>query len=88
MLSLFNCQLFDLSIVKTIATFAHVVADTMATPAPLGPPLDEATYDTLESAKAALQSHARDNGYRISIMSSRDQRTLYSCAKGGKSRDP
>ena len=53
-----NCQLFDLSIVNTIATFAHVFADTMATPAPLGLPPDEATYDTLESAKAALQSHA------------------------------
>jgi hypothetical protein len=50
----------------------------MATHAPLGPPPGEAV---LECAKAALQSHARGNGDGISVMSSRDSRTLYGCAK-------
>jgi hypothetical protein len=53
----------------------------MATPATLGLPLDEATYDTSECAKAALQSDAQDNGNGASVMPSRDSRTLYGCAK-------
>jgi hypothetical protein len=76
-----NCQLFELSIFNTSATFALVAVDTIATPATLGPPLDEATYDTSECAKAALQSYARDNGDGISVMPSRDSRTVYGCAK-------
>jgi hypothetical protein len=59
----------------------------MATPAPLGLPLDEATYATPEAVKAALQSHAQDNGYGVSVSSSKDQRIYYACAKGGKYRD-
>ena len=59
----------------------------MATPAPLGLPLDEAIYTTPEAVKAALQSHARDNGYGVSVSSSKDQRIYYACAKGGKYRD-
>ena len=39
----------------------------MATPAPLGLPLEEATYATPAAVKAALQSHARDNGYGVSV---------------------
>jgi hypothetical protein len=54
----------------------------MATPAPLGLPLDEATYATPGAVKAALQSHARDNGYGVSVSSSKDQRIYYACAKG------
>jgi hypothetical protein len=59
----------------------------METPAPLGPPPDEVVYCTLEAAKSALQNHARENGYGISVMSSRELRTAYGCAKGGKYRD-
>jgi hypothetical protein len=59
----------------------------MATPTPLGLPPNEAIYGTLEPAKATLQSHAQDNSYGVSVMSFRDQRTLYSYAKGGKYRD-
>ena len=73
-----HCQLFKLSIFNTFATFALAVADTMATHAPLGPSPGEAI---LECAKATLRSHARGNGDGISVMSSRDSRTLYGCAK-------
>ena len=59
----------------------------MATPTPLSLLPNEVIYDTLEAAKAALQSHAQDNEYGISVISSRDSRTTYSCAKGGKYRD-
>jgi hypothetical protein len=38
---------------------------------PLGPPPDEIVYCTLEAAKSALQNHARENGYGVSVMSSR-----------------
>ena len=50
----------------------------MDTHAPIGPPPGEAI---LECAKAALQGHARGNGDGISVLSSRDSRTLYGCAK-------
>ena len=59
----------------------------MAIPAPLGPAPDGATYDTLECAKAALQSHPRDNGYGISIMSSRDSRALCGCVNDENEAD-
>jgi len=36
----------------------------MGTTAPHSPPPDEAVYSALESAKAALRSHAQDNGYQ------------------------
>jgi hypothetical protein len=38
--------------------------------APLGPPPDEAIYKDPDAVKAALQAHARDNGYGISVTSS------------------
>jgi hypothetical protein len=59
----------------------------MATPAPLGPPLEEAIYADAKAVQAALQSHARDNGYGISIASSKKDKVYYGCAKGGKYRD-
>jgi hypothetical protein len=59
----------------------------MATPAPLGLPFDEATYTTPEAVKAALQNHARDNSYGVSVSSSENQRIYYACAKRGKYRD-
>jgi hypothetical protein len=59
----------------------------METLAPLGPPPDEIVYSTLEAAKSALQNHARENGYGVSVVSSRETRTAYGCAKGGKYRD-
>jgi hypothetical protein len=59
----------------------------MATPAPLGPPPDEAIYEDIPAVKAALQKHAREHGYSISVGSSRDQRAYYSCSKGGKYQD-
>jgi hypothetical protein len=37
----------------------------------------------LDAAKASLQAHARDNGYRIAIESSDKQQTFYGCSKGG-----
>jgi hypothetical protein len=84
---LHHSQLFDSSSSTTLPLFDLVDADAMATPAPLGLPPDEATYTTLEDVKAALQSHARDNGYGISVTSSRDQRIYYAYTKGGKYRD-
>ena len=53
----------------------------------LSEPPDKATYDTSESAKAALQSHPRDNGYGISIMSSRDSRALCGCVNDENEAD-
>lgn len=53
----------------------------------LSQPPDEATYDTSESAKAALQSHARGNGYGISFLSSRDSRALCGCIKDENKAD-
>jgi hypothetical protein len=47
-----------------------VVVDSMATPAPLGPPPDEAIYEDLQAVKAALQEHARQHGYSITVSSS------------------
>jgi hypothetical protein len=55
--------------------------------APLGPAPDEAIYADPDAVKAALQAHARENGYAVSVTSSRDQRIIYKCAKGGKYRD-
>jgi hypothetical protein len=55
----------------------------MATPAPLGPPPDEATYKDLQAVKAALQEHAGHHGYSITVTSSREQRAVYMCSKGG-----
>jgi hypothetical protein len=59
----------------------------MATPAPLGPPLEEAIYADTKAVQAALQSHARDNRYRIAVTSSKKDKVYYICTKGGKYRD-
>ena len=34
-----------------------------------------------------FKSHARDNGYGISVTSSKKEKVYYGCAKGGKYRD-
>jgi hypothetical protein len=52
---------------STITTFDIVIANTIATLSPLSLPPDKVIYSILEAAKAALQNHARDNGYGISI---------------------
>jgi len=59
----------------------------MATPAPLGPLFDEAVYKDFATIKAALQEHARINGFAISVHSSREQRAIFKCTKGGKYDD-
>jgi hypothetical protein len=60
----------------------------MAPPtAPLGPLLAEAIYPSSTAAKAALQEHARVNGYGIGIESSTQKRIFFRCAKGGKYDD-
>jgi hypothetical protein len=65
-----------------------VLPDIMAPPtAPLGPPLAEAIYPDSTAAKAALQEHARVNGYGIGIDSSTQKRLFFRCAKGGKYDD-
>jgi hypothetical protein len=51
---------------------------------PLGPSLAEAIYSNSTTAKAALQEHARINGYGIGIHSSTQKRVFFRCAKGGK----
>lgn len=56
----------------------------MATPAPLGPQLPDGLYPDLDAVKAALQVHARGNGYGVAIESSRMDRTFWRCSKGGK----
>jgi hypothetical protein len=60
----------------------------MSTPAlplaPLSPALPEATYPTLEAVKAALQAHARGNGYAITVKSADSRRGFYMCSKSGK----
>ena len=65
----------------------HLAINAMATPAPLGPPPEEAIYADAKAVQAALQSHARDNGYGISVTSSKKEKVYYGCAKGGKYRD-
>jgi hypothetical protein len=55
--------------------------------APLSPPPDDAEYPDQAAAKASLQAYGRAYGYSISVESSRHQRTVYSCSKGGKYRD-
>jgi hypothetical protein len=59
----------------------------MATPAPLAPPPDEAIYEDLQAVKAALQEHAGQHGHSITVGSSREQRAVYICSKGGKYND-
>ena len=59
---------------------------------PLGPLPPKAIYPTPEALFAALQSHARDNGYAISKDSTSTVRRVYICSKGGrynpKGKDP
>jgi hypothetical protein len=38
----------------------------------LGPAPDEAIYIDLNTVKAALQAHAQENGYAVSVTSLRD----------------
>lgn len=55
-----------------------VPLDIMASPtAPLGPPLAEAIYPDPTAAKAALQEHARVNGYGTGIDSSTQKRVFF-----------
>jgi hypothetical protein len=56
----------------------------MANLAPLGDPVAEAVYADLPAAKAALQEHAKANGFAVSVDSSNAQRAFYICTKGGK----
>jgi hypothetical protein len=55
--------------------------------AALGPPPDEAIYKDPETAKIALQDHARRNGYSIAVASSKGPRVIYKCSKSGKYQD-
>jgi hypothetical protein len=61
----------------------HVVVDIVATLATLSPPPNEPIYKDLKAVRAALQRHARHHGYNITAASSRDQRAVYMCSKGG-----
>jgi hypothetical protein len=56
----------------------------MASPAPLGPLVAEGVFTNPQAAKAALQEHAKNNGYAISVDSSNIKRVFYICTKGGK----
>jgi hypothetical protein len=56
----------------------------MATPAPLGPAIAETVYDDPKAVKDALQAHAGQNGYSITISSSNERRVFYMCSKSGK----
>ena len=53
----------------------------------LGPLLTEAIYPSSTAAKAALQEHARVNGYGIRIELSTQKRIFFRCAKRGKYDD-
>jgi hypothetical protein len=55
----------------------------MAMPAPLGPAIVEAIYKDPPAVKDALQVHAAQNGYSISIQSSSKRRVFYMCLKSG-----
>jgi hypothetical protein len=61
-------------------------------PAPLSPAIAEALYENLKAAKDALQVHAAQNGYSITVQSSSECRVFYMCSKGsnydGKGKDP
>lgn len=56
----------------------------MASPAPLGPSITEGVFSDPKAAKAALQEHAQENCYAISVDSSNPRRVFYICTKGGK----
>ena len=52
--------------------------------APLKPLVTKAVYTNPIAVRAALQEHARVNGYGIAVESSSKKRVFYRCAKGGK----
>ena len=56
-------------------------------PGPLGPALDEAIYEDPSAIKAALQAHAKENGYAVSYNSSVSTRVVYVCSKHGSHND-
>ena len=56
---------------------------SMATLAPLGPAIAEAIYKDPPTVKDALQAHAAQNGYSISVQSSSERRVFYMCSKSG-----
>ena len=56
----------------------------MANLAPLGSPFAEAVLPDLLAVKAALQDHAKGNGFAISVDSSNAQQAFYIYTKGGK----
>ena len=56
----------------------------MATLAPLGPAIAETVYDDPKAVKDALQAHAGQNGYSITVSSSNERRVFYMCSKSGK----
>src|SRR5208282_2375143 len=58
--------------------------ETPTQPAPLGPPPAEVTYSDIATAKAALWSHARKNGFAVSVHSSDARRVIIKCSKSGK----
>jgi hypothetical protein len=68
--------------------FAVAVA-TMETLAPLGspPPVHNTIQADPATLKSILQDHGGDNGYSIAVGSSKAQRIIYKCSKGGKYRD-
>ena len=53
-------------------------------PKPLGTAFNEAIYTSPAAVRAALQAHAKGNGYAISTTSSTSTRVVFSCSKGGK----
>jgi hypothetical protein len=54
---------------------------------PLGPAPPVGQYASTDDIKGALQAHARDNGYAISVDSKTPERAGWICSKGGKYND-
>jgi hypothetical protein len=56
----------------------------IATLEPLGPAIVETVYDDPKAVKDALQAHAGQNEYSITISSSNERQVFYMCLKSGK----
>lgn len=61
-----------------------LLACTIANLAPLGNPFEEAILPDLPAVQAALQEHAKGNGFAILVNSSNAEQAFYICSKGRK----
>ncbi|RFU33344.1 hypothetical protein B7463_g3034, partial [Scytalidium lignicola] len=79
------CTFFTVILLSTLTTIFTTIWGIMTTKPPFacGPPPPEAVFADIATLKAAIQKHARENGYAFLTRSSKPNHVVYHCDRAG-----